>query len=627
MKEDQRQSRVATLQNRSASHIGCCPSFCLQNMAMADAVTAVNNSAFCRSLGMQSYNMYIKACILSSLPRGDIGNNCEWDNSLSSLTIFSCRERLCLKSFMFLIGIQETKFRRLKKEALANHSIITKPHGLTGQRGEQSNKYLHQAQQATQLEMKNVCEEYAIEPPWFIPPRRDGRIVKLMPPHFNRESVYQHVREKVSGNLCLGRSSVYQLLKSESFEHITFSKKEKGLCDRCCSLKETIRGLETRTEPRSRARLICAYRELHNHTIRHRMSRYLYRMCRAKVRRQARPGHVLMDEDLEEPGNGIFDDQEGEIAQELQKLKDQGLLEEEEEFNVAPPYSPNDKQIGMISFDYARHLSIPHKSLERMQEHFASVLGYNVYLFGVVDEATSTQTNYVYGEENDSKGAHNVCSMLFDYLTKQASDTLKSSDHLLVFADNCGGENKNRQVSAFLRCFTRSKVWPNLRKITPIFMERGHTKFEPDAGFGIVRREEKNTDTETINDVVSMVNNSSRHTHRNIGVHFDSKNFKFWNHHERFRPIPRIRKQHMIQFILKNGTVKTYTREIYSGRWQDHGTLLKDGYEWPSLTEMMVDKPAPTLSKARIGHLRRTVLPIISDEARPWWDSILLEDS
>lgn len=121
-------------------------------------------------------------------------------------------------------------------------------------------------------------------------------------------------------------------------------------------------------------------------------------MWRAKVRGQSRSDHELWDADLAEPGSHIFDEQEGEVAREAELLKIQGLLEEEMEFNVCPPYSPGDKQIGMISFDYARHLSIPHRSQEKMQEHFASVLGYNIYLFGIVDEEAGTQHNFVYGE-------------------------------------------------------------------------------------------------------------------------------------------------------------------------------------------------------------------------------------
>lgn len=76
----------------------------------------------------------------------------------------------------------------------------------------------------------------------------------------------------------------------------------------------------------------------------------------------------------------------------------------------------------------------------------------------------------------------------YHYLDKVACPNLRESDHLLIVADSCGGENKNRQVTAALRCFLGDQIWPNLKNITPSFMERGHTKFEPDAKYGLIRR-------------------------------------------------------------------------------------------------------------------------------------------
>lgn len=59
-----------------------------------------------------------------------------------------------------------------------------------------------------------------------------------------------------------------------------------------------------------------------------------------------------------------------------------------------------------------------------MQEHFACLLGNNVYCFGIVDESTSKQYNLLYGEEHNSIGANNIASMVYYYLTNITSSEI-----------------------------------------------------------------------------------------------------------------------------------------------------------------------------------------------------------
>ena len=47
------------------------------------------------------------------------------------------------------------------------------------------------------------------------------------------------------------------------------------------------------------------------------------------------------------------------------------------------------------------------------------------------------------------------------------------------------------------------------RSITLSFMVVGHTKFAPDAGFGLIKKKYKKTNVECLQDIVEMVNNSA----------------------------------------------------------------------------------------------------------------------
>lgn len=158
------------------------------------------------------------------------------------------------------------------------------------------------------------------------------------------------------------------------------------------------------------------------------------------------------------------------------------------------------------------------------RQHFAL----KVYCFGLVDEIAVKQHNFLYGEEHPSKGSDNVASIVFYYLQHLAPAYLRVVEHLIICTDGCSGENINKAVCAALRCFVMSNEWNNLRKATMIRMEVGHTKFSPDAGFGMIRNFEKNFSHETIYDVSRMITESTPTSKRNIGHVFDGAHFKKW---------------------------------------------------------------------------------------------------
>lgn len=155
---------------------------------------------------------------------------------------------------------------------------------------------------------------------------------------------------------------------------------------------------------------------------------------------------------------------------------------------------------------------------------------------------------FFYGEENQSKVADNVASMIYAYLRKIADIQVRNASRLVIFVDNCTGENKNCTIRAFLRMLLHSGTMFNLQKIAMVTMEVGRIKFSFDAGFGLVRRCEAKYDLQTIHDVRRMAPCSTTKKRKNVGVIFEASDFKQWKQHEKFKPIPNIRAQHMIQF-------------------------------------------------------------------------------
>ena len=109
----------------------------------------------------------------------------------------------------------------------------------------------------------------------------------------------------------------------------------------------------------------------------------------------------------------------------------------------------------------------------------------------MIDEASTT-----------GKGANTVISLLHHFFNTHTFG--ESSVHL--HADNCGGQNKNRHVIAYLmwRTYTGRH-----KQIILSFLIVGHTKFSPDTCFGLIKRLYRRTFVGCLDDFAKVVSKSS----------------------------------------------------------------------------------------------------------------------
>jgi len=159
----------------------------------------------------------------------------------------------------------------MKKEALESKSIRTRPHSLQCKTRENSNRFDAHKHDAYCKEISVILDRDSFIPPFYVRKPIDGKTLIIMPTYYNKSYVHREVQNKIPDPLRLNRTAVFDILISDVFEHVVRSKKEKGTCDLCSHLTDTIRGLETRREPAARAKLISAWRKFHNHTIHNRM--------------------------------------------------------------------------------------------------------------------------------------------------------------------------------------------------------------------------------------------------------------------------------------------------------------------------------------------------------------------
>lgn len=109
------------------------------------------------------------------------------------------------------------------------------------------------------------------------------------------------------------------------------------------------------------------------------------------------------------------------------------------------------------------------------------------------------QYNYLIDEKDDvGKGANCVASILHHHLKTYYKDI----DTLVLFCDNCVGQNKNNVILSYLQW----RVAQGLHKrILFNFLLTGHTKFSPDRYFGIFKAKYSVSDVDIFDDLMQCV--------------------------------------------------------------------------------------------------------------------------
>ncbi|POM79984.1 Hypothetical protein PHPALM_2233 [Phytophthora palmivora] len=151
--------------------------------------------------------------------------------------------------------------------------------------------------------------------------------------------------------------------------------------------------------------------------------------------------------------------------------------------------------VAVIVMDISQNLTVPSVTTTPSQWHFCSLLAVNV--FGFFYENAGAQTNY-----------HFIRTVLLPANKK----------HLIVYADNCSGQNKNNHVIKFFLAQVQMGVF---ERIDYKFFVKGRTKNSCDRGFGNIRRHVCRSDCWTMDHIISAVNEAATSS---IAVHISRGN-------------------------------------------------------------------------------------------------------
>jgi hypothetical protein len=165
-----------------------------------------------------------------------------------------------------------------------------------------------------------------------------------------------------------------------------------------------------------------------------------------------------------------------------------------------------DDDHAVIIIDFSQNLTLPSVSSTPSQWYFLSLR--SVSLFGMYYANKNIQYNYVYDETVAGKGSDEVNSMLHHFISRILLPA--GYRKLTIYADNCGGQNKNSFVVRMLLTLTHMS---DVEAISLKFFVKGHTKNAVDRGFGHLRKHISRVDLWTMGQLLDAVNDASALVH------------------------------------------------------------------------------------------------------------------
>ena len=127
-------------------------------------------------------------------------------------------------------------------------------------------------------------------------------------------------------------------------------------------------------------------------------------------------------------------------------------------------------------FDLQQVQPLPKLSIN--EAYYSRQIGY--YAFCITDVENKNPQFYVWTENEAGRGSIEVSSALCDFLEKL--EFSPQTDNLRLFADGCGGQNKNVHIVHALACYLR------LKRITLFFPVRGHSFLPAARVFGVIEK-------------------------------------------------------------------------------------------------------------------------------------------
>lgn len=107
------------------------------------------------------------------------------------------------------------------------------------------------------------------------------------------------------------------------------------------------------------------------------------------------------------------------------------------------------------------------------------------YNFNIHDYRTNIGHMFIWDEVTAKRGAIEICSCISKFVDLYVTDDV---DELVIFSDNCAGQNKNFILLLFYMSLIHKG---RFKEITHIYYQAGHTYMAADRDFGLIEKKER----------------------------------------------------------------------------------------------------------------------------------------
>ena len=363
-------------------------------------------------------------------------------------------DRPVCRNFFLLFYDESIDRLKRRQKYLIESGTIPPAHGNTGKKPKHACS--QEDIQAVLVFIANFAAIHGLPDPGRDLRAGKGKVTIYLPTVMNYMSVHRIFRKSMeNANGKIVEYHTFRRLWVENYEHIVFSKTKSDLCMACEEYKKQINAaVAAGTEEeklnsleKAKEHVYAAQKERHHYRYSMEIAKQSYVACTSINQHAATP------------------------------------------------------EVMHYSWDFAQQLHYPY------EDHQVSPIYFKTprvaQLFGVCCEALPRQVNYLIDEADfPGKGADTVISILDHFFANYGL----GEQHLLLTADNCVGQNKNNALLNYLlyRTIRRSH-----RQIDWSFMLVGHTKFSPDAYFGLLKKKYRLSKIYTFEQIVDVINSST----------------------------------------------------------------------------------------------------------------------
>ncbi|CAG9817163.1 unnamed protein product [Phaedon cochleariae] len=177
--------------------------------------------------------------------------------------------------------------------------------------------------------------------------------------------------------------------------------------------------------------------------------------------------------------------------------------------------SKNDRMFKCFTFDLQQVLLAPYFNVKSFY-YKRKLCVYNLTIY---DHGAGKGYCYVWDETIAQRGSCDIASCIVQHINTQCSE----AEHISLYSDGCGGQNKNRFV--FTALLHTMRKFSNLKSIEITFLVSGHTQMVCDSVHGTIEMAKKGQKIYVPQDWLQVIEKAKVHGIRYDAVPMNQKSF------------------------------------------------------------------------------------------------------